>query len=69
MSEVRPEMQTAAASISRSSLSNDRVMLDNLHYIKDIGLRSRKALELGNVSDFAHLLHEHGSKKSNVQLV
>ena len=45
------------------SISNDRVMLDNLHYIKDIGLRSRKALELGNVSDFGHLLHEHWEQK------
>jgi len=34
-------------------------MLDNLHYVKELGRRSRLALELGDLKTFGSLMHEH----------
>jgi D-glycero-alpha-D-manno-heptose-7-phosphate kinase len=45
------------------SKRNDQVMIDNLHYVKDLGQRSLEALETGNLSRFGHLLHEHWEHK------
>jgi D-glycero-alpha-D-manno-heptose-7-phosphate kinase len=41
------------------SQQNDAEILNNLHYIKELGLRSRKALESGDLPQFGQLLHEH----------
>lgn len=41
------------------SMQNDTSVLDNLHYIKDLGLRSKKALERGDIDLFGQLMHEH----------
>ena len=38
---------------------NDGSMIDNLHYVKDIGLRSKAALEAGDLVAFGKLMHEH----------
>jgi D-glycero-alpha-D-manno-heptose-7-phosphate kinase len=38
---------------------NDGSMIDNLHYVKDIGLRSKTALEQGDLIAFGRLMHEH----------
>jgi D-glycero-alpha-D-manno-heptose-7-phosphate kinase len=38
---------------------NDGSMIDNLHYVKDIGLRSKAALEQGDLIAFGRLMHEH----------
>jgi D-glycero-alpha-D-manno-heptose-7-phosphate kinase len=38
-------------------------MLRNLHYVKELGLRSRAALESGNVVRFGELMHEHWEHK------
>ena len=38
---------------------NDRGMIENLHYVKDIGLRSKTALEGGDLVAFGKLMHEH----------
>jgi D-glycero-alpha-D-manno-heptose-7-phosphate kinase len=38
---------------------NDGSMIDNLHYVKDIGLRSKAALEQGDLIAFGKLMHEH----------
>jgi D-glycero-alpha-D-manno-heptose-7-phosphate kinase len=38
---------------------NDGSMIDNLHYVKDIGLRSKGALEQGDLAAFGKLMHEH----------
>jgi D-glycero-alpha-D-manno-heptose-7-phosphate kinase len=38
---------------------NDGSMVDNLHYVKDIGLRSKAALEQGDLVGFGKLMHEH----------
>lgn len=45
------------------SKKNDKEMLDNLHYVKDLGYKSRDALESGNTSLFGDLMHEHWENK------
>jgi len=37
----------------------DPDMIQNLNYVKDLGLRSLKALESGNLVEFGKLMHEH----------
>ena len=41
----------------------DAEMLRNLHDVKDLGLRSRRALEQGNAPLFGELMHEHWEHK------
>jgi len=41
----------------------DRDMLDNLHYVKEMGLQSQKLLEAGKTTDFGALMHEHWEHK------
>jgi D-glycero-alpha-D-manno-heptose-7-phosphate kinase len=41
----------------------DREMLANLHYIKDIGYRTRMALQAGRCEEFGQLMHEHWEHK------
>jgi len=41
------------------SQKGDSEMIYNLHYIKELGNRSLVALERGNLSDYAKLMHEH----------
>jgi D-glycero-alpha-D-manno-heptose-7-phosphate kinase len=43
--------------------SNDETMLRNLHYVKEVGYRSRAALESGNLVQFGELMHEHWEHK------
>jgi len=45
------------------SESDDANMLENLHFIKDLGLRSRDALLDGNTNLFGELMHEHWLQK------
>jgi D-glycero-alpha-D-manno-heptose-7-phosphate kinase len=43
---------------------SDGEMLKNLHYVKELGIRSKEALEAGDVAGFGELMHEHwGHKK------
>jgi D-glycero-alpha-D-manno-heptose-7-phosphate kinase len=42
---------------------SDRSMVDNLHYVKELGYRSKRALEEGRLRDFAALMHEHWEHK------
>lgn len=42
---------------------SDGDMLANLHYVKELGLRSRDALEGGNPAEFGRLMHEHWEHK------
>ena len=42
---------------------NDNEMLKNLHYVKELGLRSREALESGNGEGFGKIMHEHWEHK------
>ena len=43
---------------TRTQQSDDD-MLRNLHYVKELGYRSREALEGGNAVRFGELMHEH----------
>jgi D-glycero-alpha-D-manno-heptose-7-phosphate kinase len=47
------------------SRQKDSVMLDNLHFVKQIGLDSKVALERGDLLRFAELLHVHWEHKKN----
>jgi len=43
--------------------NNDEEMIKNLHYVKELGLRSKKALENGDTQLFGELMHEHWEHK------
>lgn len=45
------------------SQANDGEMLANLHYVKDLGYRSKEALEAGDTVLFGELMHEHWEHK------
>ena len=45
------------------SNKDDKVMLENLHFIKDIGYKTKDALESGNLREFASLMDAHWQKK------
>jgi D-glycero-alpha-D-manno-heptose-7-phosphate kinase len=47
---------------SRSKL-NDSEMIDNLHYVKELGFKSKDALVSGDTIKFAELLNEHWEHK------
>jgi D-glycero-alpha-D-manno-heptose-7-phosphate kinase len=47
----------------QKSKSNDREMTENLHFIKDLGLQSQKALESGDLPGFARLMDVHWQRK------
>jgi len=43
--------------------ANDEDMLKNLHYVKELGYRSKLALEDGTPAQFGELMHEHWEHK------
>jgi D-glycero-alpha-D-manno-heptose-7-phosphate kinase len=45
------------------STAGDSAMIDNLHYVKELGLRSKAALQEGDCEGFAELMHEHWQHK------
>lgn len=45
------------------SRQSDQDMLQNLHYVKELGLRSQKAIESGQTAQFGEILHEHWEHK------
>jgi D-glycero-alpha-D-manno-heptose-7-phosphate kinase len=45
------------------STAGDAAMIDNLHYVKKLGLRTQVALENGDCEGFAALMHEHWEHK------
>jgi D-glycero-alpha-D-manno-heptose-7-phosphate kinase len=47
----------------QKSKTADPAMLENLHFIKDLGLQSQKALEAGELSEFARLMDVHWQRK------
>ena len=47
---------------TRTKQSDDD-MLRNLHYVKELGYRSKEALESGNAAGFGELMHEHWEHK------
>jgi D-glycero-alpha-D-manno-heptose-7-phosphate kinase len=55
-SEVLKEQDT-------KSRENDKSMIENLHFIKDLGLKSKNALETGDLDKFAELMNIHWEYK------
>ena len=47
----------------KRSKDMDEEMLKNLHYVKDLGIRSKEALVNGKTSEFGALMHEHWEHK------
>jgi D-glycero-alpha-D-manno-heptose-7-phosphate kinase len=43
--------------------NSDPEMIQNLHYIKELGVCSRKALENGRTAEFGEIMHEHWQHK------
>jgi len=41
----------------------DQEMLSNLHYVKELGLRSKELLLSGHLSDYGAIMHEHWEHK------
>jgi D-glycero-alpha-D-manno-heptose-7-phosphate kinase len=42
---------------------NDKAMIENLHYVKELGYRSQDALISGDLLGFGRLMHEHWENK------
>jgi D-glycero-alpha-D-manno-heptose-7-phosphate kinase len=47
----------------QKSKSDDKSMIENLHFVKDLGLKSQAALEGGNLPEFARLMDVHWQHK------
>jgi D-glycero-alpha-D-manno-heptose-7-phosphate kinase len=48
---------------NEKSKQNDQAMIDNLHFTKDLGYQSLRALEGGNLEEFARLMDTHWRHK------
>ena len=59
--------ETAMSDRSRDLVARtkqaDASMVDNLHYVKELGRRSRTALEDGKPTLFGEIMHEHWDRK------
>lgn len=57
----------SASSILREqddkSKENDQAMIENLHFVKELGLKSMQAIEAGNLEEFARLMNVHWERK------
>lgn len=47
----------------QKSRQSDSAMIENLHFVKDLGLKSQQALESGNLVEFAKLMDVHWQRK------
>jgi D-glycero-alpha-D-manno-heptose-7-phosphate kinase len=45
------------------SRTSDKDMIDNLHFVKDLGYQSQEALEVGNLHRFGELMNVHWERK------
>jgi D-glycero-alpha-D-manno-heptose-7-phosphate kinase len=45
------------------SKRHDQEMIENLHFVKELGYRSRASLEGGNLTEFGRLMDEHWQNK------
>jgi len=48
---------------NQKSLQHDPVMIQNLHYVKELGYRSKQCLESGDLESFGELMNEHWEHK------
>ncbi len=54
---------TILAEQKTKTLVADRSMIENLHFIKDLGKQSQRALETGDLGEFARLMDVHWQRK------
>jgi len=47
----------------QKSKQSDAAMIENLHFVQDLGWQSQRALECGNLSEFARLMDVHWQRK------
>jgi D-glycero-alpha-D-manno-heptose-7-phosphate kinase len=47
----------------QKSKQSDAAMTENLHFVKDLGLQSQRALEAGDLHEFARLMDVHWQRK------
>jgi len=47
----------------QKSKSDDKSMVENLHFVKELGLQSQRALERGDLREFARLMDVHWQRK------
>ena len=47
----------------QKSKAADQSMIDNLHFVKDLGLQSQAAMERGDLPEFARLMDVHWQRK------
>ena len=47
----------------QKSKQADKSMIENLHFVKDLGLQSQRALEGGDLHEFARLMDVHWQRK------
>lgn len=50
---------------NQRTISNDSRMIDNLHYVKALGYKSKAALESGHLHEFGELMDEHWQHKKS----
>jgi D-glycero-alpha-D-manno-heptose-7-phosphate kinase len=48
-----------------ATLKKDASMIDQMHFVKEIGIRSKEALSKGDTKEFGKLMHEHWVSKKN----
>lgn len=74
LSQLQENLVMFSTGISRSASSvlkeqndkskaNDKNMINNLHYVKELGYRSLDALESNDLTTFGHILYEHWQYK------
>lgn len=51
---------------NRKIRDNDASVIERLHKIKEMGLRSRKVFESGKIDEFGEILHEHWMTKKGL---
>lgn len=47
----------------QKSKENESTMIENLHFVKELGYKSKKAFESGNLEEFANLMNVHWEYK------
>jgi D-glycero-alpha-D-manno-heptose-7-phosphate kinase len=47
----------------QKSKAADKAMIENLHFVKELGLHSQRALETGDLPEFARLMDVHWQRK------
>lgn len=50
---------------NEKSKNNNQAMIEHLHFIKDIALSSKLALEKGDLAEFSFLMNKHWAHKQN----